>query len=186
MVAKERGDRMADASKIAAYVQELHGQLKSNLTSNACWDVSLKLQEVEGGLREHIQVVTDEQIKTVIGKLKRNQALDSSDMNYLRLWIVGDAEHYHALESNYKDWLAELDRLVEEVNQTAPQELTFETAAKLRALIFDAVRTLGDIQYFLKQKERVENFTYATAEINAQERDMLIKLLEGKVKSPDY
>lgn len=177
---------MADASKIVQYVQELHTQLKNSPTSTTCWDISLKLQEVEGGLREHIQAVTEDQIHVVIAKLKRKDVLNESDMGYLKLWIVGDAEHYHTLENNYQDWLKELDRLVAEVDKSAPDELNFETAARLRALIFDAVRVLGDIQYFLKQKERVENFTAATAEIDPEERDMLIKLLQGKLKSADY
>ena len=149
------------------------------------WNLSTSLQEFESSLREHIQEVTRDQISEVIKKLENNERLSASDRDYLKLWIVGDAEYYANLENNYQDWVEELKRLKRLITQHSSANLDFESAAKLKAYVLDAIRVIGDIVFFLKQKERITNFVESTADIDPEERKFLIAILQGKKDNPD-
>lgn len=148
------------------------------------WNLSTSMNDLEGVLREHIQHTTQDQIQQVIRKLKTQQPLTSDELEYVKLWIVGDAQHYIKLENNYKDWVKELKRIVDEVNSVNVEHPSFEESSKLRALLLDGIRVAGDIVFYLKQKERIKNFTESTQEIDPTEADLLIRLLEGKIRSP--
>ena len=155
----------------------------NNFTASGCWRLSTVMQEFEGSLREHIQEQTRDEIVQVVAKLRSKQPLDQKEIDYIKLWIVGDAEYYVKLENNVQDWIKEIKRIVGVVVAVDHNEVDFEASSKLRAQLLDGMRVLGDIMFFLKQKERIQNFTESTQEIDDQERDLLIMLLEGKVIS---
>ena len=168
-------------SKISADYSE------SNLvkTTGAYWKLSTTLQEAESQLREYIQEITKNEISQIVEKLKSNRFLEKQELEYIKLWIVGDADYYVKFENNYNDWTEELKRLMIEINQCNSEDLSFEEASKLRAILLDGIRVLGDIVFFIKQKERLRNFSESIEEIDDEERDLLIRLLEGKIKSPN-
>ncbi|MCK5083611.1 MAG: hypothetical protein KAR31_11940 [Candidatus Omnitrophica bacterium] len=169
-------------------IAELNGNyaaLGGECSTGNCWKLSTTMQELEGEMREHIQEVTKAQIMQIIEKLKAEEPLNEQEVEYIKLWICGDADYYVKLENNFNGWTEELDRLMEEIKQEDAQEPDFNTASKLRARLLDGMRVLGDIMFFLKQKERVKNFTESTEEIDPQESALLVRLLEGKIASPN-
>lgn len=159
--------------------------LEKQYSTGNCWRLSTTMQELEGAMREHIQEITKSEIIQIINKLRSNTELDKHEIDYIKLWICGDADYYVELENNYDDWVEELKRLVEEIKKMDVEQPDFNTSSKLRAMLLDGIRVIGDIMFFLKQKERVKNFTESTEEIDPQERDLLIRLLEGKIASPN-
>jgi len=148
------------------------------------WNLSTTFQEYEEALREHIQEITKDQIQEIINKLRNSQQLSVNELEYVKLWIVGEADYYVKLENNYKDWIDELKRLVDEINKNHENEPDFICASKQRAMLLDGIRVAGDIVFFVKQQQRIKNFTESTQEIDPEERSLLIRLLEGKIRSP--
>ena len=162
-----------------------YDDLKQQYSTGNCWKLSTTMQELEGTMREHIQEITKSEIIQVIEKLKSKTPLEKGEVEYIKLWICGDAEYYVKLENNYNDWTEELKRLMEEIKIIDTEDIDYNNSSKLRAMLLDGIRVIGDILFFLKQKERITNFTESTKEIDPQERDLLIQLLEGKIASPN-
>ena len=159
--------------------------LESEYSAGNCWRLSTTMQEFEEAMREHIQEVTKNEILEIIKKLKEAVPLNEQEINYIKLWICGDADYYVKLENNYNDWTEELKRLMGEIKQEDVQQPDFNAASKLRARLLDGIRVIGDIVFFLKQKDRVKNFTESTEEIDPEESALLVRLLEGKIASPN-
>ena len=176
---------MSDLKEQLTKVNDDYRSLAQQYTTGHCWKLSTTLQEFEGALREHIQGITKSEIVQIIGKLRSNARLDKHELDYIKLWIVGDADYYLRLENNYNDWVQELKRLIDEINKIDVKQSDFIAASKLRALLLDGIRVIGDIMFFLQQKERVKNFTESTQEIDPEERELLIRLIEGKIASPN-
>ncbi len=166
-------------------VKQDYEKVKSDFSTGNCWVLSTTLSDFEGEMREHIQQITGDKIDAIIQKLQKKTLLDPEDLEYIKLWIVGDADYYVKMENNYNDWVQELERLIALYGQMEKDSLVFSEAAKLRAMLLDGVRVLGDIVFFLKQKERIKNFTESTEELDDDERDLLIRLLSGKKLSPN-
>jgi len=168
-----------------AKINSDYDALNKQFNTGNCWQLSTTMQDLEGTLREHIQEITKNEISQIIKKLESNTELSNHELDYIKLWMVGDAEYYVKLENNYNDWLEELKRLINEINKFETSQPDFNDSSNLRAMVLDAIRVLGDILFFIKQQERVKNFTESTKEINPQERDLLIQLLKGKIASPN-
>jgi hypothetical protein len=154
------------------------GEAYSNLATT--------LQRFEASLREYIQHTTKGEINAIMLKLKSAQSLTSDELDKVKLWVIGDAEFYTRLENNFVDWMNELKRLINEINKYQSNDPNIQTASKLRGLLQDGIRVLADIFFFLQQKERIENFTNATEEITPEEGMTLARILEQKLRSPDY
>lgn len=154
-------------------------------SSENCFRLSTAMKDLEEMMREYIQDITKGELEQIISKLKSNKQLDKHEIDYIKLWIVGDAQHYAQLENNYKDWLNEVERLMKEINKINADNPDFVASSRLRATLMDGVRTLNSVMYFLTQEERLKNFLESTQEIDPEERDLLIRLLEGKISSPD-
>ena len=148
--------------------------------------LSYTVQRFEAGLREYIQYRTEEDMNEIMRKLKRGQEISPKDIERIKLWIISDADSYVRLENNFKDWLAELKRLVDEVNKYKGVEPDLDTAAKLRGLLRDSIRILNNISYYSEEKERVENFNRTVETLDEEERLLLKRILEQKLKSPNF
>ncbi len=164
-------------------VEKEFGKLSQRPQSEALMRFSTFLGELEGELREGVQTSTEKEIKEIIKQLKDGKELTTSQDKTLRLWIVGDAEHYTKLENNYDDWMAELKRLVDSICSLQGEDFGTDVAMQLRALIYDATRVMDDLIYFTQHKERLERFEEATRELDKDERVHLVRILEQKLKS---
>ena len=141
-----------DLRDIVGKFNEDFSKLGSDRSTGDFWNLSMTMQEYEIQLREYIQDTTRREIETIIKKLQSNAPLSGSDLDYIKLWIIGDAEYYVQLENNYQDWLDEIKRLGKEIRSTHSENPDFKTAAKLRALMLDGIRVLGSIVFYLQQK----------------------------------
>jgi hypothetical protein len=140
-------------------------------------------------IREEIQKTTSEVIKTIISKLRVNNALTSEDLDMVELWIIGDAESYTGMENNFQDWLEEYKRLENIIRNYEGKECTISDMIKLYGVIEDAIRVSYDIAYFLENKKRVERFKSSiknVTNLDKEARDFLISILIEKLDSSDY
>jgi len=142
--------------------------------------------EYEIQLREYIQETTKGEISRIIKKLESRQEISAEELKFIKLWIVGDAEYYTQMENDFHDWLLEVKRIAAEVNKVSAAEPDFEAASRLRAMLEDGKRVLYDISFFLEKKEREAKFTEATLELDAEEKDLLVKLLRKKLASKEF
>ncbi len=174
---------MNNMESIISRIKAEYITAKENMTTSDYWKLSTTLSEAEEGLREYIQEITSDQITLIINKLQGKDTLSKEDLDFIKLWIVQDADSYAKLENNFNDWVAEIDRLMGEYSKFVESDMNYEEASRLRSMLLDGIRVLGDIVFFLKQKDRVKNFTEATGQLNEEERDLLIRLLRGKMIS---
>ena len=142
--------------------------------------------ELDQCLREYMQDLTGEDFKRIIKKLKGTDPISAEDLEFIRLWMVGDADYYLKYENNLNDWNKELKRLMDEINSCNIDNPDVATVARLRSLFRDASRVIADIFYYVEQKDRVTKFTDSTQDIDAEERGILARLLEQKLKSKDF
>ena len=154
-------------------------------------DAYIKLSTIFGELdeylREYQQDLTGDDVKKVIKKLKENDTITPADLDLIRSWMVGDADYYLKYENNFNDWNTELKRLVEEISSCKGIDSPdVASISRLRSLFRDASRVIADILYYVGQKDRLDKFNSATQEIDPEERAILARLLEQKMKSKDF
>ena len=137
-------------------------------------------------LREQIQEMTKADILKIIDKLKNGLTVTPQEKEQIKFWIVGDADYYVKMENNVDDWKNELRRVMGEIIkcETAAQDV--KTAMRLRGLLRDGARVIADLFYFAEQRQRVTSFDDSAAEIDAQERGLLIRILEQKINSDEF
>ncbi|MBN2014957.1 MAG: hypothetical protein JW778_07240 [Candidatus Altiarchaeota archaeon] len=146
--------------------------------------LAMTFNETENKLREYIQEMTKEKTTEVIQKLREGEDLSREELEFVRLWTIGDAEYYIKVENNFNDWLRELKRIVDEILKIkATADL--ETTSHLRAMLEDGKRVIYDIVFYLEKKERVTRFNEATKEIDAKERKTIISLLKTQLESKE-
>lgn len=177
---------MADFNQIINKLGEDYNSAKAKGTADGYSRLSTIFDQLERFLREYIQDLTEEDIKKIVIRLKHNENLTAADLEKVRLWVVGDAENYVNMENNFADWQQELQRIIGEIKALQTPKPDLATACKLRALFRDGAQVITDIFNFVEQRERVKNFLDATRELDAQEREILIKLLEQKLNSTLY
>ncbi len=171
--------------QIKALNEDYQKALKMN--DNASYSqLSINIADAEANIREYIQGITKNEIQTIVNKLRNNEQLTKFEIDYIRLWLVSDAEHYIQAENDFENWQNESKRLMDQINALQNSDLNFVEASKLRALLLDLTRTASDINFYLQQKERVEKFNESTKELDSEESELLINLLTSKMKSPNF
>ena len=177
---------MSDFLPIFQRLKSDYDETAARDTGEAYSRLSTIFEGLDSMFREHLQAMTLDEIKLVIRKLQGADALTEAELARVRLWIVGDAENYTRLENNVADWKAELARLVEEISRLATGNPDVETCSRLRGLLRDGVRVISDLMFFTQQKDRLQKFNEASQNLDAVDRQFLVRLLEQKIKSPDY
>jgi hypothetical protein len=159
--------------------------LKAN--SNASYSkLSINIADTETAIREYIQDITKKDIQGIINKLRNGDQLTKFEIDYIKLWMVSDAESYVAEENDLDNWKNEVRRLIDQINAYQKAELNFTEAAQLRALLLDLTRNIGNINFYLQEKERVERFNESIKDIDGEAREFIINLLISKMQSSDY
>ena len=145
--------------------------------------ITAPLTALENDLREQFQSDTSPQIETIIQKLESDVEIDDSDLVLIRLWVVGDAQAYVEMENDYKGWLSELNRLFSVIENKKSEESNLDNMYKLSGTVRDASRVIGDIIFFKRQQERLENFENASKNLNPENKVTLANILKRKLQS---
>jgi len=177
---------MSDDRNLFTKMSEDYQAVTSSGAGETYSKLSTTLEKMDASLREYAQDLTLSEMKAIVKKLKKNGAIASSELKQMKLWIVGDAEYYTKMENNFDDWKNELQRLITAINDSWAEQPNVEQVLMLRGLVRDAIRTIADLFYFVQQKDRIAKFNDSTEEIDALEREFLVRLLEQKIKSPHY
>lgn len=137
-------------------------------------------------LREYAQDVSAHEIKHLVQKLKGPISLSASDLDLLRLCIVGDAESYVNIENSVPEWKNELHRVMDQVSSYTAENPKVTDVLKLQALLRDADRIIDDLSFYAAQKDRVEKFNAAIKHLGPEDRALLVGLLNTKLQSKHY
>jgi hypothetical protein len=145
--------------------------------------LSQQFGRLESSLRERHQLELRERSKAAIARLQKKSPLSGEDEAVIRALVVGDAEFYLKNENNLKDWLNELERLGGEMQRLAG-DASEAGLANLRGVVKDAVRLVPNIRNYMEEKARLDRFNHALANLDDDNRELLVKLLREMQESP--
>jgi hypothetical protein len=158
-----------------------------SMTDDAFQGVATALSESRQVAREELQKSTSAQMQEIIKKLGSGNKLSPEEIALTELWIVGDAQSYVEEEKNYKEWMEEYNRLWESLAGYDNKNCSTQELFALSGLLEDATRISYNIANFLEKKERIDNFRLAVSDgLDKEEREALVDILRGKLKSADY
>ena len=177
---------MSEDKSLLTRISEDFQEVIDSGSGEAYSKLSGTLEKMDSELRESAQKLAIDEMKAVLQKLKNDEALVGEDLRKLKSWIVGDAEYYINKEHNSENWSANLQRLIGEIKELWIDHPDDERLLKLRRLARDALGTVADISFYVKQKESVEKFNAATKEIGESERVVLVSLLEQKISTSRF
>ncbi len=141
---------------------------------------------VSDSLREYAQEITANDIKHLANKLKSTAVLSQSEIETLRLCIVGDAESYVNVENSVPEWKTELRRVMGQISAYSGEDPKVADVLRLQALLRDADRVIDDLGFYAAQKDRIEKFNIAVQNLSAEDRGLLYGLLNTKLESKYY
>ena len=140
----------------------------------------------EATMREYLQDLSGDKINKIIAKLNQGANITPEDLNLIRLWVVGDADYFTKMENDFENWKKVLSRLVGEIQRYEGRELSLEDSLALRGILRDALSVMADILYFVEQKDRIEQFEESTKTLESDERLLLARILEQKLKDENF
>jgi len=172
-------DIRRDLDEIISHKETITEETNAGVFNN----LTFLIGKLDERVREYIQQSTTEHAIEVINRLDTEEPLSSEDLDLIRLWIIGDAEHYVRMESDRQDWLTELNRLIGVIGEIRGEELTVDNAGRISGAIRDATRVIGDIVYFKGQEERIARFDEAINRLESADKRMISGVLKDKLRS---
>jgi len=159
---------------------------RNSMSDDTFQQAGSALSAAKNIVREEMQKETSPRIKEIISKLKSNRQIAAEEIALIKAWIVGDAEGYIKMENNFQDWVSEYERLEIILARYESKDCSPEDLLKLHGVIEDATRVSYDIANFLEQQVRIKKFESAVADgLDKNGRDTLVRILTGKLQSPD-
>jgi hypothetical protein len=143
------------------------------------------LTAAKNQVREALQDLTGPQMEAIIKKLENRESLTQEEKDYVRSWIIGDAESYTRLENHLQAWLQEFQALKSAVQGCEGQEVTVEILLNLHAILEDAVRVAANIEEFLEKKERIERFEKTIQSLDTEDTSFIVSILKGQLRSEE-
>lgn len=160
---------------------------RSVLSDGAFQQAGSALSEAKNIVREEVQQKTSSELKKIIDKLQSSNPMTTEEITLIKAWIVGDAIGYTKMENNFQDWLSEYERLEKSLASYENKDCSPEDLLKLHGILEDTTRVSYDIANFLEKKDRINKFESAVADgLDKDERDILVKVLTGKLQSKNY
>lgn len=176
-------DQKLGSKELAAAALEAHTKFAADRNADMLRKLYDTLFNMNAVLREETQKTTLEPIKIIISKLEQNTPLTPEDMQFVRLWLVGDADAYAGRENDYNGWLTELARLMALISQAHAQEPGVRASMAVQGTLTDALNLIPNIQKFLEALDRVKRFENSTKALDGPTMFAIKNLLEGKIKS---
>jgi len=147
--------------------------------------VGANLDAAKNQVREIIQDLTGPQMEAIVKKLEKGEALAQEEKDYVRSWIIGDAESYTRVENHLQAWLQEFRALQSAVQGYEDREVSVQDLLNLHAILEDAVRVAADIEAFLEKKERIERFEKTIQSFDKEDASFIISILKGQLESEE-
>ncbi len=177
---------MANFTQIIQKLNQDYTAAVQQDTGNAYSKLATIFEGLDAVARETMQDLGKEEMKAIIQKLEKGTSLTPAEKENIRLWIVGDADYYAKMENNVKDWKAELERLMQELNRLNVASPDVETLCTMRGLFRDGARVIADLFFYAEQQNRLNKFNEAMQEMDTEDKGLLIGLLKQKMKSEDF
>lgn len=137
----------------------------------------------EATVREMQQSMLSERSKSALKNLRAGRALSEEEKSVLQSIVVGDAESYLRVENNLQDWINELQRLIGEMERLARCE-DEATMSQLRGISKDAVRLMPSLRAYMEEKDRLDRFNHAMANLDEPNRQILAQVVSEMLSSP--
>jgi len=147
--------------------------------------VGAALATARNQVREAIQDLTGAQMEAIVKKLEDGEPLAQEEKDYVRSWIIGDAESYTRLENRLQIWLQEFKDLQSAVRSYEGQEVTVQNLSNLHAVLEEAVRVAADIENFLEKKERIERFESGLQNLDKEDAPFILDILRRQLQSEE-
>jgi glutaredoxin 2 len=147
--------------------------------------VGATLATAKNQIREAIQDLTGPQMEAIIKKLENGEPLTQEEKDYVRSWIIGDAESYTRVENHLQAWLQEFRALQSAVKGYEGKEVAVQNLSNLHAILEDAVRVAANIEDFLEKKERIERFERSIQNIDKEDASFIVSILRGQLQSEE-
>jgi hypothetical protein len=162
-----------------------YDEAKGSGTSDSYRKVWESLRVAENDVRETIQAETAAQVTPIIQKLrsKTPTRLTGEELDLVRLWIIGDVEHYTLLENNYEDWTSELKRLMTEIKKVSSKPMGTKESFRAGALVRDATNVVRNVRDYLECKERLRRFEESAKNPTQESRLALAAIMENRLES---
>ncbi len=143
------------------------------------------LVQMQNRVRERFQELTASEVSSIIGKLENNEPLSQAEKDFVRTWMVGDAESYTRLENNFKDWTAEFARITAVLKSYEPKEETVAHLLNVHGILRDAMRVAADISHYLEEKARLERFEAAMKTLSREDAALMARLLRSQLDTSE-
>lgn len=143
------------------------------------------LTTAKNQIREMIQDLTGPQMEAIVKKLEKGAPLTQEEKDYVRSWIIGDAESYTRVENHLQTWLQEFKALQSAVISYEGKEVSVQDLLNLHAVLEDAVRVAANLEGFLEKKERMERFERTIQNIEQEDTQFIVGILRGQLQSEE-
>lgn len=147
--------------------------------------VGATLDAAKNQVREAIQDLTGPEMEAIVHKLEDGDPLTQEEKDYVRSWIIGDAESSTRVENHLQTWLREFRALQSAIQGYEGQEVTLQNLLNLHAILEDAIRVAANIEGFLEKKERIERFERSIQNLDKEESAFFASILKGQLQSEE-
>jgi hypothetical protein len=152
--------------------------------------VKVPMNQLFDHIRESIQGHMRENIKELIKKLRKDKQITGEDLRTIQKWMVGDAEYYTKIETNFQDWVKECKRLSNILaGYTSEKSVEDESSLfTLNALLVDLRFTLEDVIRYVDFSNRVKQFmdSINSGKISKEDKKILADLIEQQLYSEEF
>jgi hypothetical protein len=146
-----------------------------------------KLRTLDALCREAFQDELRDTYVALADRLERGEALTDQERGAIEVLFTGAARVYLKTENNFDDWIAELQRLLAELQAAGQQGFTrMVDLMHVQALCRDAMHVMPEVLHYVREKERVELFRQSmSGRITAENGRMLARMIRDMMSSPD-
>ncbi|MDD4004806.1 MAG: hypothetical protein PHW69_06335 [Elusimicrobiaceae bacterium] len=141
------------------------------------------LYEVNNSIRMKVQELTRPELEDIIRALDARIPLAPEQLATLRICIIGDAENYVRQEKDYATWHNELKELSGVIATSDLETASLDQLARVQGHIMDALNLIPSIQKYLEARDRIARFEQSSADIDPVKAELLIKLIENRLKT---
>jgi hypothetical protein len=145
-----------------------------------------KLRTLDSLCRESFQETLRDSYSVIASRLERGEALDGGQRKAVELLFTGEAKHYLGTENNFPDWIAELKRIMAELDGMRAAGLrNLADLMHVQALCRDAMHVLPEVLYYLRESERVRLFDEnLNGDLSREQGRMLARMIRDLMASP--